>query len=798
MKPFIYSIISILIFCRFVIAQDFAGIKICLNPGHGGHDSNDRYIAATGFWESDGNLAKGLFLRDILQAFHADVIMTRVTNNSSDDLPLSQIVAIANSNNVDYFHSIHSNAYDGKTNYTLLLFQGGDNSPTYPGSLVMGNYISNEIYNAHRTTGKYNRGDFDFYGTGKAYLGVFKGLNMPGTLSEGSFHDYIPESFRLMNQAYKKHEAWAIAKAFISYFNLQQITTGMVAGIVRDPEQTVDYPAITSKHDNIKPVNNIKVILEPGDKIYNGDSNNNGFFMFDSLAPGQYKLIYECENYIKDSSVVTVEANKTVFADKNLLYDTTIAPQIIAHSPQNTSDSISAGTSIQITFDRTMNKESVENAFSISPNASGKFTWGNSDKSVTFVPLIPLEKSTDYKVTISTNAKSKWLVSIPADYTFNFTTKNRNRLLLLDTYPKNSQTGLSTTLQIRLTFDAPVNSGSLTHQISLNNSSGTAIPVTRVKVFSGDNKGYIYFEPGERLSTDENYKIFIGGAIADYNNISLVDSTVINFKTSSEENNFGAVLNDFELSEGWKLNVEGDTKPNAAFKITSYNTVHGSKAGQLDYRFNSEAGGEISLSNSKEINFGPENDIKLGLWIFGDLSNNKIYCSLSSDSLLNQNTFVDSLNWTGWKLVKIQVPSINLNVDKLYYKLSIVQNNIGPAGTLYLDDFQYLTPTTGIENAVSQIKSYKLYQNYPNPFNPSTIIRYQVPERSFVTLKVYDILGRLVAILVNEEKDYGIYSIEFSASDIDKNIKNLYASGVYFYTLKAGEFISTKKLILLK
>ncbi len=798
MKSLIYSLISILVFSQFVLAQDFSGIKICINPGHGGHDSNDRYIAATGFWESDGNLAKGLYLRNILQAYNADIIMTRVTNNTSDDLPLSQIVAIANSNNVDYFHAIHSNGYDGKSNYTLVLFQGGDGTPTYPGSLVMGNYITNEIYNAHRTTNKYNRGDFDFYGTGKAYLGVFKGLNMPGTLSEGSFHDYIPESYRLLNSVYKKHEAWAIAKAFISYFNLQPINTGMIAGIVRNPEQSVNYYAITSKHDNIKPLNNIKVILEPGDKVYNGDSNNNGFFMFDSLAPGQYKLIYECENFFKDSSVVTVEANKTVFADKNLLYDTTIAPQVLSHSPQNISDSISAGTSIQVTFDKTMNKESVENAFLIIPNASGKFIWGNNDKSITFTPSIPLEKSTEYTVTISKDAKSKWLVPIPADYTFSFMTKNRNRLILLKTYPQNNQTGLSTTLQIRLIFDAPVNNSSLTHQISLSNSLGAAIPVARVNIFTAENKGYIYFEPSDPLSANENYKIFIGGGIADNDNISLVDTTEINFKTSEMQNNFGAVLNDFESSEGWKLAAEGDTKPNAAFKIISYQKVHGSKAGQLDYRFNSESGGEINLSNFKEINFGPENDVDLGLWIFGDLSNNKIYCSLTTDSLQNQKTFIDSLNWTGWKLVKIKVPSIDLSVSKLYYNLSIVQNNFGPAGTLYLDDFQYLTPTTGIEETASPINSYKLYQNYPNPFNPSTVIRYQVPERALVTLKVYDILGRLVTTLVKEEKERGIYSVEFSSSDINKNIKGLYASGVYIYTLKAGKFISSKKLILLK
>ena len=63
-------------------SQDFSGIKICINPGHGGYDSNDRYIAETGFWESVGNLDKGLALRDILVGMNANIVMTRTTNTT--------------------------------------------------------------------------------------------------------------------------------------------------------------------------------------------------------------------------------------------------------------------------------------------------------------------------------------------------------------------------------------------------------------------------------------------------------------------------------------------------------------------------------------------------------------------------------------------------------------------------------------------------------------------------------------------------------------------------------------------
>jgi hypothetical protein len=85
---------------------------------------------------------------------------------------------------------------------------------------------------------------------------------------------------------------------------------------------------------------------------------------------------------------------------------------------------------------------------------------------------------------------------------------------------------------------------------------------------------------------------------------------------------------------------------------------------------------------------------------------------------------------------------------------------------------------------------YKLKQNYPNPFNPSTIIRFAVPERSTVVLKIYDVLGSEIQTLVNEEMERGWYEKVFTA--------NGYASGMYIYRMQAGDYISTKKMLLVK
>ena len=85
---------------------------------------------------------------------------------------------------------------------------------------------------------------------------------------------------------------------------------------------------------------------------------------------------------------------------------------------------------------------------------------------------------------------------------------------------------------------------------------------------------------------------------------------------------------------------------------------------------------------------------------------------------------------------------------------------------------------------------FLLEQNYPNPFNPTTIIKYSIAEKQFVTLKVYDVLGTEIATLVNEEKLSGTYEVKFSSSNL--------SAGVYYYTIVTDNFVQTKKMILLK
>ncbi|MGD8781566.1 MAG: YCF48-related protein [Ignavibacteria bacterium] len=123
------------------------------------------------------------------------------------------------------------------------------------------------------------------------------------------------------------------------------------------------------------------------------------------------------------------------------------------------------------------------------------------------------------------------------------------------------------------------------------------------------------------------------------------------------------------------------------------------------------------------------------------------------------------------------------------YKYKVIAVNDSSSSASSSEVEITVDPMTNIKNIIIP-SDFKLYQNYPNPFNPVTKINYQIKERAFVTIKVYNILGKVITELVKADKAPGYYEVKFDGSN--------FASGIYIYQMSAGEFTDTKKLILLK
>ena len=149
---------------------------------------------------------------------------------------------------------------------------------------------------------------------------------------------------------------------------------------------------------------------------------------------------------------------------------------------------------------------------------------------------------------------------------------------------------------------------------------------------------------------------------------------------------------------------------------------------------------------------------------------------LTSDTLSNYGILREK-----WQISELSIDSLVLAYDN-DYRIKVIE-----ADRSLKFDNMIITFISSLENIPNQ---YSLLQNYPNPFNPSTVIGYQLPVSGFVTLKVFDLLGREVATLVNEYLQAGQYVETFHGTSLP--------SGIYFYQLKAGNFVDTKKFVLQK
>ena len=178
---------------------------------------------------------------------------------------------------------------------------------------------------------------------------------------------------------------------------------------------------------------------------------------------------------------------------------------------------------------------------------------------------------------------------------------------------------------------------------------------------------------------------------------------------------------------------------------------------------------ELHISNSISSPLGYSFTIPVG-WIKASPSTG----SVGGNTTLNVNLIFDSSNLVEGK-----------------YNTTISLNDPHHGG-LSIPIELTVSTTTDIKEIKSVPNEFQLMQNYPNPFNPSTIISFSIPESQHVSLIVYDLLGKEIAVLVNEVKQAGSYNLQFAI------LNSQLSSGIYFYRLKTERFTQTKKMFLVK
>ena len=314
--------------------------RVFINPGHGGHDSDDRHVptwvisARDTLHYYESNSTKGLALEEILQNKGYETAISRRTNTTEDDLDLFEIVSLAANSGADVFFSIHSNAtgIEKRCNFPLGLYRGWNGKPVVEGSLqlsqaVMKYAATNQL--AVWTHDQRSCGDWSFYDWGyKVGLGVLRFNKLPGMLSEGSFHDYLPERERLLNDSYCWLEAWNQSLGLDEYFGRKdKFKNGVIAGTVRWSDRTrQDDDKRLFGEDELKPVNGALLRLYNGRgvmaRIYTLDIYDNGVFVFTNLPKDKYKLeLYHGNEELFESVKVKVQKNSTSYKNLKLKTD---------------------------------------------------------------------------------------------------------------------------------------------------------------------------------------------------------------------------------------------------------------------------------------------------------------------------------------------------------------------------------------------------------------------------------------------------------------------------------------------
>ena len=790
----------LLFFCLTfgINAQNMTGIKIYINPGHGGYDSDDRNMVIApytsgdqnGFWESKSNLDKGLQLRTLLETAGATVIMSRTANTTADDLPLSQIVAMANQANADFMLSIHSNAGSGVANHVLMLHAGADLNDTYiyntydpnnaanklnsDRSREISTEIAKNLYSNQITTwssGYSVRGEKTFARTAMGFsdgYGVMRGLAVPGVISEGMMHDYIPETYRLMNMEYKWLEAWHFFKSFSTYFNTGQIATGNIAGSVRDSRIKLEtsYNKFAGR-DQLLPLNGAKLTLVETGATYTVDQLQNGVFVFKNLTPGVYHVKAEQTGYYSQTQEITVSGNNISYFNFGLNRVRNTPPQVVSYSPNVAiTDSVEASTSIVLNFNWDMDEVTTRQAFSITPAIAGKITFEDTQYRLRFTPDKPFDKATVYTVKLAKTASHPDNLSMTEDFSFQFLTKNRNRLTLLTSYPYDGNNGVYTRPMFRLVFDRVLNTSNLQAAIKVFDKNNVEVAKNARSILNNRvnaPNGSHYFELTNALTPNEEYTLLIPGNIVDEIGMSVVEPIQIKFKASEVAVTSQPIVDDFEnVNYAYSESLSSGASLVSVEKNTSKKLV-GTSSGLFKYTFNQP----VAYVNYSAITPGivVNKDKVVGLHIYGDLSGNELQLQFTSGTDVRYVKLCD-VNFFGWEFKEVKLSQLALGLNyqltgiRIERKLSI----LSAIGELYFDNMLlYDAPISSTNELLKDVVKI-----YPNPC--ADILHVSIQNNEIPLLQLYSISGimlretRANAINVNDIAS-GTYILKIKLND---------------------------------
>lgn len=506
------------------------------------------------------------------------------------------------------------------------------------------------------------------------------------------------------------------------------------------------------------------------------------------------------------------------------------APTVISTIPAEGDTAVETSVNVKFTFSKTMDPASFTDAVEFNPAAViNNLLFSTDNKTLTVQTQNNLSFSTDYTVTINASAKDINGKSIdgngdgiPGDpFILNFSTVEEDNTgpAVFAYYPSgDSLTDIEDVFTF--VFDELVDPLTINHNSVVFKKGSDAI-AKDIHLRSQGNRSILSFKTPQPLSNNFNYSVTLTTAIKDVYGNPVPEDLVFNFITSSNEYITKTIIDDFSSEGFWEQpsysgSTTGIIDSGTAFGYSANYFLPASspaKGAYIQYQWNTSSSNHLLR---EYLSSGPPRAVEFDTsfivqaYIFGDGSGNRFrFCldeAMGNEWPNHEVSRWYAIDWQGWKLIEWDLadPSQTGNwigngiLDGTKYRTDSFQMTYVPGasayGRIYIDNYRIVKKSEiilSIDDKKVQLPSgFALHQNYPNPFNPRTIIPFDLTERGVVNLEIYDILGRKIETLINEEMAPGHYEIEFDASRL--------SSGKYIYRLYFGDEQVSKFMIFMK
>ena len=694
---------------------------VYINPGHGGYDSDDRNMViypftqgdSAGSWESKSNLRKGLALKEILQKKGYRTSISRTTNTTADDLALSTIVALCNQSGADVFYSIHSNATgtSSRTNFPMVFYRGYTGSPQIANADVLAADLEPFLYASQSTVWTHNYqiwGDWSFrpeWGT-QGY-GVLRGNRAVANLSEGSFHDYIPEAYRLLSFYYCWMEGWNISLGADKYFNrLENYNLGVVTGNVRDDRikrlQECAQPFLVYGDDNLMPIHNatVRLLDADGNEVQRcvTDTLRNGIYVFKYVTPGNYTVEVSTPLHFTQSKPVTVEANAPTYQNFYLKKVRNTPPVVVDYTPvwQEDDPAVKCSTSIILSFNWDMDSVTTCDAFTLDPPLEGNFSWEDSYYRLVFTPKDAFDVNTLYTLTLKKTAEHGGGTPMDEDFTMQFYTQPRNHLSELAVFPYEDAPVHFKTPSVELRVDSLLDSYNLFQKLRVLDSEGNELAWNKRSIKynkRGDDYGFVRIPLTKDLEVGKDYHLILDVDIADTAGIHLPAARDIVFHgvDAGADKPGMEVVEDFEefiwaSGSNFYYGDNAGLYPSIEYSQSS-NALFGQKSMQLDYDFDQCIAMDFCQSSDMGWDMVFAAGDTVGLHVFGDMSYNCLDLLLVNSERDTVKVPLPRLDYHGWRYVSTTIDrQIEGKYAFLGFRLDRGHELMGKTGTIRFDN----------------------------------------------------------------------------------------------------------------